>query len=628
MDEGVMKAKERVRLQKLAAAKKANEVEASEVKKPESRSSTRGSALSAEEGRKLALDRVRQRQEKENRVRHSNRKVENGITKRPIQGASASASHRVSTAALQRRITIPKSPQLATKATLSEKVSGRSVRGSVSILNPNPITRALGSPTHGDKNKVTTIRISPRPRLTVPKAPRLSTSAKYGDKPTPSLRENPSLAQSMDLFMRKGLRDERSSPPPRMREHKLTIPKSPNFSTISQRAKPKSTAEMEEEMMTYYETHPFKAIQVGEGIEVDKGPATSVAKRRLTQPVPFHFRVVERATHSKPAVGSPDPEAKDLEECSKQFHARPLPQLSYNPPPRKEHAIRSVTTPKPFIFSTDNRVKSEPHGPTPDEVELSKQFHARPLPQTTYTEPKSRRHSGIPRTIITPRPPKLATSARTEPREASREASRKNAEMMIKRREEMVLRKKRDKHHEDMAKASMVSPPPNIEPFHLQSEGRHEIYQRQLAEQLAKDEEEKERQMLFRARPLRISSPPPPIHSDRPATTPQPFPLQSLTRHEQWQAERRQQLEEEEKERQRLMIVKAIPLPRSTYKYSPVTPSSQKKLKQGDEERDLDSARKRAMEALLNAEEEMPMSEVSPAQDSGYYALTRKALGI
>jgi hypothetical protein len=135
--------------------------------------------------------------------------------------------------------------------------------------------------------------------------------------------------------------------------------------------------------------------------------------------------------------------------------------------------------------------------------------------------------------------------------------------MMVKRREEIVLKKKSDKHHDDMAKASMVSPPPNIEPFHLQSETRHEAYQRQLAEQLAVEEVEKKRQMLFRARPLRISSPPQPVHSERPATTPQPFPLQSLTRHEQCQAERRQQLEEEEKERKRLMIVKAMPLPRS-----------------------------------------------------------------
>jgi hypothetical protein len=202
--------------------------------------------------------------------------------------------------------------------------------------------------------------------------------------------------------------------------------------------------------------------------------------------------------------------------------------------------------------------------------------------------------------------------------------------MMAKQREEMSTKKKRDKHHEDMAKASLMSPPLNIEPFHLQSEARHEAYQQKVAEQRTIEEEAKKRQMLFRARPLRISSPPPVHHSERAATTPQPFPLKSVTRHEQWQVERRQQLEEEERERQRLMIVKAIPLPRSTYTYSPVTPTSKEKSKQEDEqELDLNSARKKAMEALLNAEEVVsPESEVPPAQDAGYYSLTRKALGI
>jgi hypothetical protein len=202
--------------------------------------------------------------------------------------------------------------------------------------------------------------------------------------------------------------------------------------------------------------------------------------------------------------------------------------------------------------------------------------------------------------------------------------------MMAKRREEMSMKKKRDKHLEDMAKASLMSPPPNIEPFHLQSEVRHEAYQQKMAEQRAMEEDAKKRQMLFRARPLRISSPPPVHHSERPATTPQPFPLKSVARHEQWQVERRKQLEDEERERQRLMTVKANPLPRSTYEYSPVTPPSKNKSKQGGvEEKDLNSARKKAMEALLNEEEVLsPESDVPTAKDSGYYSLTRKALGI
>ena len=72
---------------------------------------------------------------------------------------------------------------------------------------------------------------------------------------------------------------------------------------------------------------------------------------------------------------------------------------------------------------------------------------------------------------------------------------------------------------------------------------------------------EAKEKMLFTAKPLRLSDPPPPIRSDRPATTPRPFALRSVTRHERWRDERRQQLEAEERERQHRMNVKAMPLP-------------------------------------------------------------------
>jgi hypothetical protein len=391
---------------------------------------------------------------------------------------------------------------------------------------------------------------------------------------------------------------------------KPTIPKSPEFHAISKRAMPKSTAEMEEEMMEYYKAHPFKAAPIGAVPET--GPSKPIPKRRLTQPAPFHFLSEDRATHSKPPIGSPDPEAKDLEECKKQFHARPLPRMSLNrPPPRKESAPRTITTPKPFSFSTEKRAaaQSEPHGPSADEVEMSKQFHARPLPQSTYTGPKKQTRLAASKPVATPRhytgPPKLATSARTEPREAARLASLRNAEEMARQRERLALQRKREKHQEDMAKACLTSPPANIEPFHLESEARHKAYQQYRAEQLEAEEEERKRTMLFTAKPLRLSDPPKPVRSNRPATTPRPFALQSVSRHELWREDRRHQLEAEERERQRLMNVKAIPLPDTTYKYTPLTPEPKKNQ---HEETDLDSARKKALAALENAENSVEIS--------------------
>ena len=361
--------------------------------------------------------------------------------------------------------------------------------------------------------------------------------------------------------------------------------------------------------MKYFKTHPFKAAPVGACAVAEVDPARNRFRGDVLRSL-FHFISVPmiRAVHAKAPIGYPDPEAKDLEECKKQFHARPMPRLTYKPPPRKEPIQRPVTTPKPFNLSSDKRAtQSEPrHGLNADDVELSKQFHARPVPQTTYAGPKSKSRTV---SVATPRkyagPPNLATSDRKEPREAARLASEKNAEEMAKQRQALALRKKREKHQEDMAKASLKSPPPNIEPFHLQSEARHEAYRQHLAEQLAKEEEEMKRQMLFRAKPVRLSDPPTRIHSDRPATTPRPFPLQSVTRHERWREERRLQLDAEEMERQHLMNIKAIPLPKSTYKYSPVTPASQKKRQEEGEERELDSARKKALEALESAENEM-----------------------
>jgi len=654
--DGREKARERVRQQKLVEEKKRKDA-ALAAEKQASRSRTRGTTFTAEEGRALARERVKRQQAagtvqpagapglngKENRVRPSN--------------STASGSVRSS----RRAPTIPKSPDFATKAVMGDKPRARSTLDNSMKLDPNPISRALGSPTHSDRIKGSTARTSTGSscsrRLTIPKAPRLSTTAKYGDKPPPSVREKkplkhvsqpkplprkrefkatqpvpfkfhsskacasmppagkeaePCLAEQVQLYSRKGLREETPFVPSTKRAFKPTIPKSPHFSAISHREMPKSTAEMEEEVMEYYKTHPFKAAPIGVDAVVGTGPRKQAPKRRLTQPVPFHFRADERAAHYETPTGSPDPEAKDLEECKKQFHARPLPRMPYNPPPRKESVPRALTTPKPFSLATERRAaKSEPRGPSADEVEQSKQFHARPIPKSTYVVPKSRPRSVVVQPAATPRhyagPPKLATSARTEPREASRLASERNAEQMARQREELALRKKREKHQEDMAKACLSSPTLNIKPFHLQSEERHRAYQQHLAEQLALEEEEKKQNMLFTAKPIRISDPPAPIHSARPATTPRPFALQSVSRHEHCQEERRQQLEAEERERQRLMNVKAMPLPGTTYKCSPVTPAPQKKRNDGNEseERDLDSARKRAMEALKTAESEM-----------------------
>jgi hypothetical protein len=84
----------------------------------------------------------------------------------------------------------------------------------------------------------------------------------------------------------------------------------------------------------------------------------------------------------------------------------------------------------------------------------------------------------------------VTMSACTEPGKLAREASCKNTEVMAKQSEEMLMKKKkRDKHHEDMVKASLMSPPLNVKPLHLQSEVRHKANQQKMVEQQAMGEE-------------------------------------------------------------------------------------------------------------------------------------------
>ena len=262
--------------------------------------------MSAEEGRALARERVKRQQAtgtappvngKENRVRPTN------------QGRASISS---SSSATRRRPTIPKSPNFATTALRGSKPRVERVRENSMRLDPNPISRALGSPTHSDRDKGSgsgTVRStsSSTRKLTIPKAPKLSTSAKYGDKPPPSLRAKkevkpvaqpkpprkrefkatqpvpfkfhssktgasapatsketePSLAKRVQLYSQRGLRDETPATTSVKRSSKPTIPKSPEFHAISKRSMPKSTAEKEEEIMEYYKAHPFKAAPVG-----------------------------------------------------------------------------------------------------------------------------------------------------------------------------------------------------------------------------------------------------------------------------------------------------------------------------------------------------------------------------
>jgi hypothetical protein len=202
-------------------------------------------------------------------------------------------------------------------------------------------------------------------------------------------------------------------------------------------------------------------------------------------------------------------EESDLQEMQNQFHARPMPTFSSQS--AKRQTVRAtVTTPVPFNLSSDRRVQTDPRAVTsPDDAELTKKFHARPVPQSTY---------------------------------------------------------------EGILKAEKKSLPPPAKPFTLQSSLRHEAYQKQLAEKLAQEEAERQAQMTFHARSFKSPPTPERIRADRGPTEPCPFPLSSDVRRAAFEQEKNEKLAAQEEERKRQAAFKAKPAPKSTYEPKALSP--------------------------------------------------------
>jgi hypothetical protein len=121
-------------------------------------------------------------------------------------------------------------------------------------------------------------------------------------------------------------------------------------------------------------------------------------------------------------------------------------------------------------------------------------------------------------------------------------------------------------------------PSPPSKPFVLESSVRHEAHQRQQEEKLRQEEERRHKERLFKARAFK-SLPPPdatPLRQHK-HTTPQPFQLESLSRHQTFTDERSKSLQAAEEEQRRLSTFKAKRVPASTYtppQRSPRAPSA------------------------------------------------------
>ncbi|KAJ3041533.1 Protein tpx2 [Rhizophlyctis rosea] len=133
---------------------------------------------------------------------------------------------------------------------------------------------------------------------------------------------------------------------------------------------------------------------------------------------------------------------------------------------------------------------------------------------------------------------------------------------------------------------------------------------REFEEAKKKLQEEAEKQRRFRAQPLPDDEPDPlpPVH-ERPITEPEPFHLETDIRHMMYQMSLEEKLEHERLEQQRAKLFKAQPLPHD----EPFVPKrSEKPLTEIDEVvlfTEMRSEERRAFEEMLRQKEEMEQRE-------------------
>ena len=223
--------------------------------------------------------------------------------------------------------------------------------------------------------------------LTIPKAPKLSTSKRHGSKlpplTSPQRKTKKDYADD-NMSWSSTLRDAISPISKAASSVKImTIPLTPQFQAIRKRPLPKSTAEKEKEEMQYYKDHPFKARMV-KIHNISKSTPSEVKKvasppRPITTPKPFQFSVCKRK-HKHPE------EKYDVKE-EITFKAKPAPNFSSNrtslsSKKSKSSSSRPITTPEPFQF---HHTSQRSHGKNSEDYQHNNEkeigtFKAKPMP--------------------------------------------------------------------------------------------------------------------------------------------------------------------------------------------------------------------------------------------------------
>ena len=393
----------------------------------------------------------------------------------------------------QPTLTIPEAPKFATTARLGEKEYPAVTESTRELTDPNPITRAFGSPTHPMPHRPPTsesMSYATAAPLTIPETPNFSTTKRNG-KHRYSLGPNdvssmgdlvsPPFAEKVGNYDKSMMRTGKATPIPDRKQMKITIPRppkfsesrrhvmiekpasptfaevmenysksvrrnstlgptsnyepclttprAPKFSQIPPRPLPKSAAEKEEEMMA--NVKPFKARPVSSGVyHGSVGTKTKIVPRSITKQKPFKLTIPPGPLSKSAAEKEEEMLAK-----VKPFKARPVSSGVYHGSVGTKTKIvpRSITKQKPFKLTTNTRhsvVHDPPFPPKDDDKKISKAFRARPMPKLDYKSPKSTTSHRFRPTV--PKAPRLSVSNKS-----SREAAKENIKVRLKEKAEM-----------------------------------------------------------------------------------------------------------------------------------------------------------------------------------------------
>jgi phosphatidylinositol glycan class B len=280
------------------------------------------------------------------------------------------------------------------------------------------------------------------------------------------------MAEQMNSFG-KGLRTSAESSP-RGSPSKITQPKGPKFHQIHHRELPKSTEELEAELLM--NTIQFKARPIP---KFPRPLSPTHSNLPTTETRPFIFESDKRVNR-KPIEPTPNPEDEDLIELEKQFKARPMPQFKATPSLEQNGGSgHSVTK------TSDDLTKG-----------TAVPFQVRPLPLSTYVAPSLQPRPVIPTNVEQPdhAPMPAASSASV--------STTKPFELQSVQRHQAYREKKareRQQQLEEERKLSTFQALPLPKPVPRQ-EPRMKNAKKEL-QQLQKQDNEKSAR-VFHARPL------------------------------------------------------------------------------------------------------------------------------